>query len=439
MKKTRVSKPTKITTQTKSNISIRTKTLLLLSMFLMASMAVMAGLSVNNFVTPSTNEIGDMGLPYDRNNIVDKTYCHKIFGRAKPADAINILFVGSGYNQNEIFLGSGRVFDPNNRAKNLENDVNRLLYSTSTIEGYGLLTIEPFKSNLGKVNIYMLSTPYNFDYSNGNEYSFYLYKEMAEAECPQYIASDILLHTHTIIGYDDPALYNFGGGSLEASALHRQGQHNFAHMVRNFIHELGHGLGLFDQYALAYQTWVPQIMIPSYSIPNCDNSPGCSKWCSGEPLAAPTSTCTNFLNEAECNSHSWSNQCLWLEAVDQYLGGQCIRNFDFDHNMGTDCIAGTGCYLGCSGAGYRPTPDFNFTSQAHQRVDQKGRKHVYEPVSERFVADIFNCCYPSSCDNYDSNYCSDFSQRYSTFSEIYASCNTCPATELPLLPHQAVE
>lgn len=437
--KKEVRRSAKITTQTKSNISTQTRVLLLLSMVFAASMGIMAGLSTNNLVTSSTNEIGDMGLPYDRNNIVDKTYCHKIFGKAKPADAMNIVFVGSGYNQNEIFLGSRRIFDPNSKVKNLENDVDRLLYSTSTIEGYGLLTIEPFKSNLDKVNVYMLSTPYNFDYSNGREGWFFQTRPIIEAKCPQLIANDILSHIHTIVGYDDPFLFGFGGGGLHGSVTHRQGQHNFAYMVINFVHELGHGFGLNDQYSAAYQTWEPHVMMDSYNIPNCDNSPGCSKWCSGETLSAPTSTCTNFLNETECNAHSFSNNCLWLETVDQYLGGQCIRNFDFDHNIGTGCIAGTGCYLGCSWAGYRPTPDFNFTDQANQRIDQKGRKHVYEPVSERFVEDIFNCCYPSSCDNYDQNYCLDFSQRYSTLMQVYANCNTCPVKESPLLPNQQTE
>jgi hypothetical protein len=179
---------------------------------------------------------------------------------------------------------------------------------------------------------------------------------------------------------------------------------------------------LHDNYGVAYYPYNPPIMIDSYYIPNCDNNAGCPKWCNGNPTPPFEMDCANYSNEEECNEHSQTQDCLWLDHEDPYFQVRCIKNTDpQNHNIGTDCMEDTGCYWGCSGAGYRPGEDNNFANRFTQRIDILSRKHTYDPVSERFVQDIFDCCYPGNCSNYNYTYCSDFSERYWE----YGMCNTC--------------
>ena len=96
---------------------------------------------------------------------------------------------------------------------------------------------------------------------------------------------------------------------------------------------------------------------------------------------------------------------------------------DLSQNIGTDCLDGAGCYFGCSGRGYRGVRENDFANS--QRIDNEVKKHVYEPVSERFIKDIFDCCYPDSCEDYDSEHCNDFFDRYD-WRYNRSLCNTCP-------------
>jgi hypothetical protein len=339
--------------------------------------------------------------------------------------SLNIFFVGSGYDSNQLFCKD--KCNLTDFSKVLENDIYRFLYNDNKTQGFGLLTIEPFKPNLDKLNIYMLTSPINCDYKV-NRYCFFNFREQVANLCAAYNPDDYI---YVIIGYDDSETFGLGGGTPSYySVSHRKGQHEFEDTVSVFIHEFGHSLGLHDLYLPAYQNWDPQVMVNSSSIPNCDNTPGCPKWCKGKALPPFQTVCSNFLNKEDCIAHSTDLECLWFDELEPYFKTRCVRNADYqNHNIGTECINGTGCYWGCATAGYRPVSPNNFADRFSQTIDSSGKKHIYEPVSEKFIRDIFNCCYPQSCTQYDSNYCRNFSRTYPQYERCsnpaISGCKVC--------------
>ncbi len=352
----------------------------------------------------------------------DNAICEKIFGSRNLTKGLNIFFVGVGYSENQIECNGDCSLD--NYDTVLENDIYRFLYNNESLKGYGLLTIEPFRSYRDYVNIYMLKTPIICDYQTDPYCSWTSVIDSVVNNCPAYKPN---MPIHTIYGYDDPVTYGLGGGNQGHSGNHRKGQHEYDDVVSVFIHEIGHNFGLRDLYSQAYWATPNYTMQDTYGIPNCDNTAGCPKWCAGQPEPPYTVSCTNYISEQDCNLHA-QEFCIWLDQPDPYFNSRCIANMDFQNrNIGINCALSTGCYLGCSGAGYRPVPENNFADRFSQRIDDAGKKHIYEPISERFVSDIFKCCYANSCTGYNKAYCSDFSQRYPE----YASCNVCskPSTE----------
>lgn len=349
-------------------------------------------------------------------------HCLRIVGSGEKG--VDIFIVGSNYPSNSILWNSD-YYNLADFEINLENDVIRLLYSADYGFGYGILTIEPFTSNLDRTNVYLITESFQGDWSQVDYFG--VGKELVEKHC------NVVYDREDVIGIinadENPSAYGMGGGNFYISgAFHRAGQHNFEDVGSTFVHELGHAFGLFDVYGSGY---LPEskTMIDSTSWPNCDNTAGCPKWCSGPPRLPYKTICDNY-NEQECEQHYDDQACVWLPEKDPYFKRQCIQNYGFgyyeagdvgEQNVGTDCLAGTGCYFGCSSAGWRPTKQNNFANIFSQRIDLRGKKHTLEPVSERFLGEIFECCYPRDCEKYNYSKCSDFAERYPK----YSSCNIC--------------
>ncbi len=179
------------------------------------------------------------------------------------------------------------------------------------------------------------------------------------------------------------------------------------------VHEVGHLLGLADEYAPLY-VFFPS---PSKTLPigtsasqmvhnplNCDPTPGCPKWCSGPSLEPYETQCTERKTVHECLEIPESfteeeipqlplmlgaDDCIWLDYW--WTGGShpffettCVE-FRGETNIGTDCLEGTGCYFGCGGpGGWRP-------SQASNECIMDGRyTHKFCPVCTRYLEEYLS-------------------------------------------------
>ncbi|MDO8517573.1 MAG: DUF4215 domain-containing protein [Nanoarchaeota archaeon] len=346
--------------------------------------------------------------------------CARVFGDGDE-NAMNIFIIGAGYNENEIYCNYR--CDDSNDYKNLQNDINRMLFSRSKTLGYGLLTVEPFASNLDKINVFMITKPYNF-HDQSKLFSFF------KDNCGISMVQERSKNNFIVV------INGYGEGEMIVQAQAYRSDFYI------FLHEFGHLLGLRDEYATPYNPsgiMGDSSLDVSYSIPNCDTTPGCPKWCNGKSVPSSEIVsqfvekynnylCTNYLTQNECNAHK-NEDCLWLKQKDPYFNSQCIKNsfIPDDLNLGTDCLEGTGCYWGCTGYGYRPTKGGNFATIETQRIDKLGKRHTYDPVSERYLSDLFECSFPTSCENYDYKKCSDFFSRYLRFESFKDICNvkTC--------------
>jgi len=366
--------------------------------------------------------------------------CIRIFGKESGKKKMNIFFVGVDYPENKLLYNKN--YNLNDYSPNLENDIFRILYNDSYEIGYGLLTIEPFVSNLDKINIFLVNESIKADWENSG-LGYFSISQIADGisrlllkHCAQFLKKEDVVGV--ILAKDHPlaykccgasSVYIAGTGLIGFGAIHRAGiGRDYRDTVSTFVHEIGHAFGLHDLYDIVGYPGSTPVPMDTTSIPNCDSIPGCPKWCDGPPKPSYKSPCSNY-NENECKQHSVDQNCLWLTRKHPYFGTQCIRsdsggydeqgNFSREINIGTDCLLGTGCYFGCGGAGWRPVKPNDFVIQ---RIDTTtGKKHAYEPVSERFIKEIFECCFPQDCKNYNSVKCSDFARKYPK----YSSCNVC--------------
>jgi len=135
--------------------------------------------------------------------------CVKIFGDSQSSKSMNIFFVGVGYNQGQISCET--ECNLNSFDKILENDITHFLFNEDQREGFGILSVEPFASNLDKVNVFMLSESMDCDYQN-EPYCYFdpNIESLVIESCQDYVKNNPI---HVIIGYDDPTTYGHGGWS----------------------------------------------------------------------------------------------------------------------------------------------------------------------------------------------------------------------------------
>ncbi len=327
------------------------------------------------------------GLGYAKmgtnNAVVSKmtTDCELIYGTGG-SNNINIYFFGANYSN----------------ANDLRSDIDRILYSTSESQGLGFLTIEPFKSNLNKMNIYFVKGNISL---NGTD-SCYQAEDMIKKRCSNYV-QDSMHFIHIILNVSGSfdGSYGDGDGICSRSVRYTYGKSDLTDSVSLFEHEMGHNFGLTDEYMDAYYltgTGDYNSFIRSQSA-NCDPNPGCPKWCKGKPVTHFANPCENYTTDTICKSHSADKNCIWVKIKDPYFNANCIKNDDYhsdytkSHNIGTQCIAGTGCYWGCDGNGYRSLPINNFvyvsTYKEMVRTDSQGKKHMYGPIAENYIKDKY--------------------------------------------------
>ena len=343
-------------------IKMKTKYILIILAILLVSIPLVSAKAVNS----------QLFKPVIRNN------CELMYGTGN-INNMNIYFFGANYEN----------------SNDLKADVNMMLYSTNETKGLGLMTIEPFKSNLGKMNIYFIPVKLN----NTDADACYLAVENISKYCKNYNYDRGKDYIHVIVNQDKliNGAYGQGGGNGCSEAL-RKGQGNYTDSVSLFLHEIGHSLGLLDNYANIYYTG--GVSYPyEFNLVNCDPNAGCPKWCKGKPAAHFENPCENYTDNATCVSHLTDKNCIWLKDKDPYFNANCIKNDDYhddytkSRNIGIGCIAGTGCYAGCSGGGYRPTPINNFvyisTYKEAIRTDIQGKKHMYNPIAENYIKDKY--------------------------------------------------
>lgn len=333
-----------------------------------------------NTMIPTTNASEAQKAP---SILPNASMCKKIYGDGKRSGTLNIYFVGVGYEKNQIFYAG--TPDLQNFSKNLENDINRFLYSPDKYVGFGLLTVEPFSSHKDRINAFMVTSPYscapNCTGTNMNNISKLV---MDSCDTPNDFPYDQIV---PIIGYD--RLTNY---MINQNSVYRQQtpdfRQDYVNTVSTFVHEFGHSLGLLDNYGSAYDQHPAPMKDGG---PNCDPTPGCPKWCSGKiatpytEQAASYQKCRQHANEQDCSADR-NNDCLWLGFMDPYFESKCVRNYGFKgdfKNIGVDCTGGEGCYWGCyAPGGYRPRDMDQLTDE---RIDPDGTKHHYSLVAERYL------------------------------------------------------
>lgn len=198
--------------------------------------------------------------------------------------------------------------------------------------------------------------------------------------------------------------------------------------IRNIVlHEFGHSFGgLYDEYA--YSGHLASDDVPERI--NCDvtsSELACSKWCSGPPVLSleqlKAGECEEALDAGSCHIKkrenipcSWLGDnpilgqsgcvnlvnvctpitdrdtckastsdfwigtfCKWRNTIDPYFESQCIPVRTSSINLGSNCVADTGCYQSCS---------YSSWYRSSERSKMKTANHPWGYINERHLTGL---------------------------------------------------
>ncbi len=396
----------------------------------------------------------------NNNNNESEDKCIKIFGEGNPEETLNIFILPVNYPSDELVYE--KPYDLDDFTVNFENDVNRLLFSANSTNGYGLLMVEPFTSNLDKISVFIYPIYNYFEPTPGGHFEVARYfREKLSQECIYYEEKSFI---HLLIGEKQEEKHSgwIGAkGSALFSGSFREKRSGYGYTLTTFRHELGHQFGAgdtyesgykkdlietynnyysadYDDFWVFYDDWILGKELnnsndgerPSSLPPNCALDPGCSAWCEGEVLPiGDLNPCAQYDEETTCNDRSDGRPwCTWYPSVHPYFESQCVPDTIGLIDIGTNCKEGTGCYYGCMGRGFRSHTEENL---AAQWIDNAGRLQGYDVPTRDFINDVLHCCHPSTCDEdaYDYSNCEAFRETYENHRinnyDRYTGCFGC--------------
>jgi len=342
-------------------------------------------------------------------------------GEEKQAECIDLVKTGDPSKNLDI------VFVPDN-IKDLEKFQSDLSNHINTI-----LSAEPFKSKKDQINFYFLKTSENFgDYTTAGMSGEPPYEKInpLTKKCGGADEIIMMLDKNNSYGAAMP------GGHMAISSIDD---------LYKTLHEFGHSFGgLYDTYMgiIPFNGDSNTSGDQSYMYPNVDSA-GCSKWCESK-ISSYQTACTKIINEQQCRQYKrsqveisgekkWSCDdpatcCVWLPEPDPYFKTQCVNLRD-DKNIGLNCVANSGCYYGAFGKNVwrsvqgTQTGDFSKTNSV-MNDDTRFVKN-FGSVEIKSMDKIFQCLYPQSCNNYDTQGCKDLSLKYLAFQKRDKGTPSC--------------
>jgi hypothetical protein len=322
-------------------------------------------------------------------NDCEETNCKKLYG-TDSNNNIDLVFIpGDGYSNLTFF----------------KNEV----LSHIDIEGEqkGFFYYEPFKLLKSRFNVYIV-TKEPSAYNTRSEYIAMMGEYCPEADLP------ILLQDH----------YPHTGQYKEPSCGIHENYDTIEKKNSVCVHEaLGHGFGyLFDEYSFPIH---PRIEGESESIiyeyPNIDIA-GCPKWCDGDyafDLSSYSNLCIEQITQEDCENVNLNGpDCVWVGdegiSYDYFKETSCLPQHD-TINIGKNCIGNSGCYFGSNGYIniWRSSPENN-------QIMGAGSEY-FSDANKEHLKNLIDCCHPSSCEDFDTQKCEQFSKT----SVKFQGCNAC--------------
>ena len=301
-----------------------------------------------------------------------------------------------------------------------------------------ILSAEPFKSKKDSINFYFLKVDESFWYGDNNQYVNYtrIFSLLA-AKCGN--VDEII------------QLMNQGGGTAGSHIATAP-----SYYLPAMLHEFGHSFGgLGDTYIHAiFYDGNPGINVGYF--PNTDTA-GCPKWCQSN-IGSYQTACTLITNGQECRHHertlnengNWSCQkpgsstnddiskcCVWLSTPDPFFGTRCV-DFRDSKDIGVNCVGNSGCFYGAFGVqgvwrSVGSTYNDGLTDDIMNTRDLTN-VHEFGIVEINSMNDIFDCCYPRTCNNYPQQKCHQLAsignslhpfQRLNLSRGAGSTCDTC--------------
>lgn len=157
---------------------------------------------------------------------VSRTGCLEVIKNGEPKDKLDILFVGDGYDD----------------YKELKEEVIKLVDMNGDSGYNGLMSVEPFKSNKNKINVWMIKAP---DYKHNTQKEFVEDINRFKSICPQQNRAIVISKNDVYRSF--ASITPFVGGDAYCSI--NDPEEESSTKGRLILHEFGHSFsGLSDEY-----------------------------------------------------------------------------------------------------------------------------------------------------------------------------------------------
>jgi len=288
----------------------------------------------------------------------------------------------------------------------------------------GLFEVEPFKSNMSKINIAIGNT-LDFNYYSCEYLENYdVYSKRPILNCNwKKLKTSFSFTPYVIVIVGE----NFATAADKDVILmgdpKDKDSHSDASYEKNFVHEFGHAFGgLTDEYSYTftyncndqncYYVTIPDPCMRS-TDPNCfthteneiniipnEDVIGCPKWCKDynkDLLFELSENCTSLNNINSCILNKEDGGCLWYYQKHHWFNSNCVPRLIYT-NIGINCS----CILNQSYSHQ------SFVQGNDQGAMMDNSIGDFNPISQLHLKTILDCCFPIS----NSLICKDFAQKF---------------------------
>ncbi|MBI2671452.1 hypothetical protein HYX16_00800 [Candidatus Woesearchaeota archaeon] len=319
------------------------------------------------------------------------------------------------------------VFIPVNFDSNQLGVFNNIIDESIT----KLFSIYPYSKYKSKFNFYRIDSIFNMGCEN------YTLGFREQWECDEeklkQVANNCGAYDHIVIvvnsefrgGSGNKKIIYFNSGNSGPSVfVHEFGGHALAHLQDQYVGDYNYNGVPNNQCNNLDHVCLKELNVIISRAPNID-SIGCPKWCAN--YKNYENECSRIINENECRCYNRFKEgdkcsiilsdpgCVWFDKPHPDFKTNCIPLRDY-YNIGIDCLEGTGCYFGSLLGQFAWRPNKNREDSLMDFQDA-GK---FDPVSERQIEKVINCCYPDNCNNFPSLDCQKLAQD-----DYFLGCSTC--------------
>lgn len=332
-----------------------------------------------------------------------------VLNNGSSKEKMDILFIPQGITDFSLF--KSRIEDILYRSGNDIYDVPFV----------NLLNVEPFKSYKNKLNVFYADKNIDEaffgcptqDLDPAGDGVVFTCSRGGIGDIYKFFDYDYIVVVFTRHGYTSNA-----SGDIQYLEFNLSQYREYSSFEETFIHELGHQLGLADEYVLpespsrncgnamygpksgqCFEEYAKIVKL----YPNLDTL-GCPKWCQSYDLSKDdilmrdNEVCSQIQTAEECKKNYPINNCTWFNMKHPFFNANCVA-IRGTKDIGINCLEDTQCVLGGDYGQLAFNPGLNIMNSYSTKLAGPSIDHIQN---------ILNCCYPYQGSEVCKNFINQF-------------------------------